>query len=293
MSAPLSLRGSRPRWHTRNVDKPALSGLYIRSLGQGRSTLLMVHGGPEWDHSYLVPAAERLASGRRVVLFDLRGCGRSFRCDRVEDYTRRAAAADVVAVARSLEPPIDLLGFSFGGRLALLAAQMQPRLFRSLILASTSTRGHVTWDPEPAERARRRRAVEDELSRLGPAERAERTRRLALASLPLDVGDEEAIPRVRPAIEAIRFSDAWWQAYEGGGLASEAPIDASWLADSPLPVLVVHGERDYRFPADDSAWLAGAPAVERALIEGAGHLAHLEAPERWNDAVASFLARLD
>ncbi len=268
----------------------APEGIYVRELGEGASTLLMVHGGPDWDHSFLVPAARPLSAHRRVMLFDLRGCGRSFRCERAGDYTREAAAGDLLQLARNLPRPIDLLGFSFGGRLAIRAAEREPNRFRSLILASTATRAAVSWDPEPAERARRRRAAEAELARLAPkGDPAAHTRALALSGLELDVWDRALIPRIRPIIEAVRFSGEWSRDI----LAAERPIDGSWLARSELPVLVVHGERDLRFPADDSAWLAAREGVRRSIIPDAGHLVHLEAPEAWGRAVADFLAERD
>ncbi len=73
----------------------------------------------------------------------------------------------------------------------------------------------------------------------------------------------------------MRFSGEWRRDL----LAAERPVDGSWLARSDLPVLVVHGERDLRFPADDSAWLAAREGVRRITLPSAGHLAHLEAPE--------------
>jgi pimeloyl-ACP methyl ester carboxylesterase len=45
--------------------------------GPAERTLLVVHGGPDWDHSYLLEPLRRLAGQRRVLLPDLRGCGRS------------------------------------------------------------------------------------------------------------------------------------------------------------------------------------------------------------------------
>src|SRR4051794_4136740 len=51
--------------------------LFVRRFGVGRRNLVMVHGGPDWDHSYLLPPVPLLARHATVTLFDLRGCGRS------------------------------------------------------------------------------------------------------------------------------------------------------------------------------------------------------------------------
>ena len=41
--------------------------------------LLVIHGGPDRDHSYLREPLARLAGSRRLLMPDLRGCGRSTR----------------------------------------------------------------------------------------------------------------------------------------------------------------------------------------------------------------------
>ena len=54
--------------------------LFVRRFGDpALPMLVVVHGGPTWDHSYLLPAVAALADLAHVVLFDLRGCGRSSR----------------------------------------------------------------------------------------------------------------------------------------------------------------------------------------------------------------------
>jgi len=55
---------------------------WYRSIGvnaPGRLPLLVLHGGPGATHQYLEPLAELAASGRRVILYDQLGCGRSDR----------------------------------------------------------------------------------------------------------------------------------------------------------------------------------------------------------------------
>src|SRR4051812_7381202 len=50
--------------------------LYYREVGAG-SPLLMLHGGPDFDHSYLLPDLDRLAGSFRLIYYDQRGRGRS------------------------------------------------------------------------------------------------------------------------------------------------------------------------------------------------------------------------
>jgi pimeloyl-ACP methyl ester carboxylesterase len=92
--------------------------LFVRRYGDpALPMLIVVHGGPTWDHSYLLPAAARLADLAHVVLFDLRGCGRSSRTPPVGDLPVAALqpeflADDIAALIRHYgAAQADVLGF--------------------------------------------------------------------------------------------------------------------------------------------------------------------------------------
>jgi hypothetical protein len=42
------------------------TSLYVREVGQG-TPLIVLHGGPDFDHAYLLPDLDRLANGFRLV----------------------------------------------------------------------------------------------------------------------------------------------------------------------------------------------------------------------------------
>src|SRR5207248_11657707 len=69
---------------------------------QAERTLLVVHGGPDWDHSYLREPLSQLAGSHRVVMPDLRGCGRSTSGLPDEWYTPDAEVSDLLALVDEL-----------------------------------------------------------------------------------------------------------------------------------------------------------------------------------------------
>jgi pimeloyl-ACP methyl ester carboxylesterase len=99
-------------------------------------TLLLVHGGGSTigtNWSALIPLA---AATRRVVAVDLQGHGRTGPTDRAASFER--SADDIAALlAEQGDTPVDVLGFSNGGNVAIRLAQRHPHLVRRLILAST------------------------------------------------------------------------------------------------------------------------------------------------------------
>ena len=110
------------------------ASLYVRVVGQG-PPVLVLHGGPDFDHSYLLPELDRLGDAFRVVYYDQRGRGRSAEHVRPEDVSLGSDVEDVDAVRRhlGLEAPI-LLGHSWGTVLALEYALRHPRQVSRLIL---------------------------------------------------------------------------------------------------------------------------------------------------------------
>jgi pimeloyl-ACP methyl ester carboxylesterase len=50
--------------------------LFYREIGQGRP-MIVLHGGPDFDHRYLLPELDRLSDSLRLIYYDQRGRGRS------------------------------------------------------------------------------------------------------------------------------------------------------------------------------------------------------------------------
>src|SRR5260221_7691210 len=104
-------------------------GAVIRTFEGGEGPpLLLVHGfgGAAWNFSELGP----LLPGRRLIIPDLPGHGASSPLP----APTLAGFADVVA--EILDEPMDVLGHSMGGVVALRLAARHPMLARSLIPAA-------------------------------------------------------------------------------------------------------------------------------------------------------------
>ncbi|MBK5188196.1 MAG: alpha/beta fold hydrolase, partial [Gemmatimonadaceae bacterium] len=86
--------------------------------------LLVLHGGPGASHDYLLPQMLELASDHRLIFYDQRGGGRS-RSDDRSPITWQTHVEDLAALVRELSrelslEPLTLVGYSWGGLLALL-----------------------------------------------------------------------------------------------------------------------------------------------------------------------------
>jgi pimeloyl-ACP methyl ester carboxylesterase len=258
--------------------------------GTGERPLLVVHGGPDWDHSYLVEPLIRLPERYGLLFPDLRGCGRSSRGLADEQYSWDLAVEDLVALIDELGlPRVDVLGFSTGGMLALRLALRAPRRMRRLIIASSSV------EPVPpdafagwAERDRRRAAAAEADGRL---DGLELTRAWAFGSAAENVWRAEALPDYLSRLERINFSGDWARQWRAGRLGDARPADSRRrLDETGIPVLLLHGRQDMTFP---SALAEAAAAAMRTatvrILDDAGHMAHIDQPDRWLAAVLEFL----
>jgi pimeloyl-ACP methyl ester carboxylesterase len=118
-----------------------VEGTKLRPVGtrmQEVPTLLLLHGGPGFDHSEYKLGFSQLADIAQLIYLDHRGNGRSA-SGPTDGWNLASWADDVRAFCDVLE--IDrpmVLGHSFGGIVAILYATRYPDHPAKLILASTS-----------------------------------------------------------------------------------------------------------------------------------------------------------
>ena len=106
---------------------------------RSQPVLLLVHGGGstiESNWGRLIPALE---SSRRMLAVELRGHGRTGSGDQAASF--EGSADGVAALLEELSPgPVDVLGFSNGGQVAMQLAIRHPGAVRRLIVASAPFR---------------------------------------------------------------------------------------------------------------------------------------------------------
>ena len=116
--------------------------LYYEWHGQPHDSqppLLLVHGGGstiESNWGQLIPALE---SSRRMLAVELQGHGRTGPGDRAASF--EGSADGVAALLEELAVgPVDVLGFSNGGQVAMQLAVRHPLAVRRLVVASAPVR---------------------------------------------------------------------------------------------------------------------------------------------------------
>ncbi len=113
--------------------KLAIDGETMRE----KPTMLVLHGGPGFDHAGLRPYFDRFADTHQVIFIDHRGNGRSG--GEADSWTLAQWGDDIHAFCQTLgiDKPI-VYGLSFGGMVTMSYAARHPDAPSKLILASTA-----------------------------------------------------------------------------------------------------------------------------------------------------------
>jgi pimeloyl-ACP methyl ester carboxylesterase len=259
------------------MDEVEVGGLRITYERRGSGPpLVLLHGYVGEASSTWRPQLDGLSGHFTVVAWNAPGAGGS--SDPVESFGM-AGYADCLAGfidALGLRHP-HVLGLSFGGALALALHGRHPGVASSLVLASAYAGWAGSLSPEVAGQ-RLEQALA--LSGLGGDELAAALMPTMFATAPDP--DREA---------AFRTSLA---GFHPAGLRAMARASAedlrAVLPRVDVPTLLVYGDQDVRAPLAVAHQLEAAigPAT-LTVLEGCGHLCHLEAPDRFNRVVTDFL----
>ena len=276
---------------TSTTDVP----LYWASYGPDDApALLVLHGGPGAHHDYLLPQMLALADEHRLVFYDQRGGGRSRTDDRAP-IGWRTHVADLEGVATELGiDPLSIIGYSWGGLLALLHATAVMRGE-----AHHTPDRLVLIDPAPATREHRRvfetelarrqssasiAAMREELAASGLRERdpeAYRQRGFEL-SVAGYFADPALARDLTPFRVTGRIQQSVWDSLGDYDLRDD-------LAALRVPALVTHGSDD-PIPVESSVEIARALGARLVVIDGSGHVPYVERPEPLFAAIRRFLA---
>jgi len=250
--------------------------LRVLDLGGGPATpVLLVHGFGADLNTWMFNQPV-LAESRRAIALDLPGHGGSIKLlDAAVDAASFAADIDRALAALGVER-VHLVGHSMGGAIALASASRQPERVASLTLIASAGLG-----PEingnfigGFVRAQRRREMQEVLTLLvhDPA--------MVSRQMVEDVLRYKRLDGVAAALE--RLAQDWFPNGVQRVALAEIAINLA------LPVQLIWGRDDRIIPLAQAEALA--PKLTVHVIDGAGHLPHMEKSGEVNRLIAAFIA---
>lgn len=294
MTAPL------PAPRASGVTTTTAAPLYWARYGvSGAPPLVLLHGGPGADHAYLLPQMLELGDRFDLLFYDQRGGGRSRSEDR-DPITWRTHVSDLAQLLRELVPgPFTVVGYSWGGLLALLYASEAFPDDPSEAAALPAPDRMVLIDPAPAtgplrdqfeaELAWRQRSPDVErlrrdldasgLRQRDPAAFRRRAFEISVAGY---FAQPERARELTPFRVIARVQQSVWASLAGVDLSGALPRVRA-------PTLVIHGRED-PIPLESSRRIATAlPRARLVVLDDCGHVPYVEAPAALFTAIRRFL----
>lgn len=274
--------------------------MYAREVGQG-TTIVTLHGGPDFDHSYLLPELDGLSDSYRLIYYDQRGRGRSARGVKPEDVTLASDIADMDAVRRHFKlNSVALLGHSWGTVLALEYALRYPGRASCLILMNPSPASHGDY-------------MELRKAWLESRPDATEQRKAIVATAAFKEGDPDAVTayyriHFKPALareeDYEKIIARFRTSFTKEGILKARAVEDRLMQDTwslpdydllpklktlKIPVLVIYGDHDF-IPAATAEHITHAmPNARMVTLKDCGHFSYLECPAAVREQIDAFL----
>lgn len=301
MSSNLQSKRSMPREGYVPVDG---ASLYYREVGGGQP-IIVLHGGPDFDHRYLLPDMDRLSNAYRLIYYDQRGRGKSLSQRGPEDISISTEIDDLERLRKYLQlDPIAVLGHSWGGHLAMEYAIRHPSRVSHLILMNTSVASHGDYLLMRQEIRGRRAAYEEVLNKMvasteymgGDPDAVTATYRIHYGTM---IKQPEHLERLMTSLRLSFTKEGILRGRE----IEDRLVRETWLsADFDLfpklerlsvPTLVIHGDYDV-IPVPCVTRIAQAiPGAHFVLLKDCGHFPYIEAPDKLREAINEFFGSND
>lgn len=254
----------------------------MRASERSDRPLLVLIGGMTQTLASWGGQMQPLSRSRPVLAYEARGQGETELSLADVGLARQADDLDALLRALDVHAPVDVCGFSFGGRVALAFADRHRGRVRRLVVSGVGMDRGVVG----------RLIVQGWIATLATGD----LEALARVSLPDIVGPtylEKYANLVEPMVKAVVQRNS----YEGIVALFRQTLgrrDPEWSAAAiadriDVPALVMGGALDRLAPPSEVEALAAAMKARHRSFPHAGHTIPIEAREAWHDAVVEFL----
>jgi pimeloyl-ACP methyl ester carboxylesterase len=250
--------------------------------------VVLSHGMGDSRTCWRFVTPQLVAAGYRVATPDLRGLGES--SVGFADYSRTETAGDLLALIRHLGGPAVIVGHSYSGGAATIAAAREPELVSGIVEVDAFTRAQ-------------------KLDLIGMLRNGHHRKGMSLLLRAGMFGSvnlwarylDHAYPGPKPADWNAQLAAMRANLSEPGrmrvlqAMGRSAPTDAgASLASVRCPALVMAGalDPDWSSPQAEVDGIVAemAPGIATGtLIDGAGHYPHVQFPDRVTGLLLSFL----
>jgi len=276
--------------------------LYYREVGQG-TAIIVLHGGPDFDQSYLLPEMDRLADSFHLIYYDQRGRGRSAEGVKPEDVTLESEMADLDRVRQYFHlDKVTLLGHSWGTVLALEYALRHPERVSRLVLmdpAPASAEDVNQFRKERLEKWPVLMELKKAIAETAAYKEADPEAVVAYYRQHFKPGfaRSEAYERLILKMQA-RFIEQGKEGILKSRAVEDRLVNETWaspagynlhprLKNLDIPTLVITGDHDF-FPFAAEHIAQAIPKARLVTLRDCGHFPYLECPVPLREQINAF-----
>jgi pimeloyl-ACP methyl ester carboxylesterase len=267
-----------------------VGGVRLTYVEQGSGeTIVFVHGAPS-DLRAWEPVRNEIAQRYRFIAYTQRYFGTDPWPDDGKNFSVKMLADDLAKFIQTLNAgPVHLVGWSYGGLVALLVAVNDPSLVRSLILYEPSVLS-VLHEESPEGKIAR----EDRAKMFGPFVAAAKSGDFMRAAKLL----QESVFQLTPG-EFDHLPQEWQRRVLDNArtvpllLAAPPPpaITCGKLKDFGRPTLIMRGEKTQPFYSLTSGAIAKCvPRAKEAILQNVNHGGPNRDPKAFSAAIFEFLS---
>jgi pimeloyl-ACP methyl ester carboxylesterase len=258
---------------------------FVREAGAGPAVLCL-HSNASTSGQWRA-LIERLAPRHHVIAPDSYGAGRSPEWPSDREITLADEVALIDPLLQRVPGPLALVGHSYGGAIALMAALARPQRVRALVLYEPTLFALIDAQRPPPNEAD---GIRGTVARSAAALEAGDTDGAAQAFIDywMGPGSWAATPAARkpPIAESVRNVRRWAHAL----LREPTPLAAFGALDMPV-LCLSGGNTTASARAVTRLLLTMLPRAQTLQLAGLGHMGPITHPEVVNAAIDEFLAR--
>ena len=274
-----------------SVKRMIVNGVNLTYLEQGQGAPVVFLHGLATDHRIWESHYEAVARRHRCIALTQRYFGTDPWPDGGANFSMKTHADDLAAFIHELHAgPVNLVGWSYGGAVALAVAVQHPELVASLFTYELALATFVT-DPADAQTA-----ADDRKEMTGPAAMAAKAGdhteavRLLMDGVSAQTGAFDALP---PSVRSVMRDNARMLPLQFTA-PPPLPITGLQLAQLKVPIAFARGEQTrvfYKISTDTaSRCISGSRLI---VIPKARHLWPFQDPAAFSDTLLGFLKDTD
>lgn len=265
---------------------------FKKETGKGEP-LLIVHGGPGLNHTYLLPHLKNLAKWYTLVFYDQRACGRSA-IPSSDSISLKFFADDIEGIRKNLGiEKILLFGHSWGAIPITQYALDYPDRVKGIIYCNPVTLSKE-YDAMIHEKQLTRATGRDSTNRsiiIGSpdfkAGKADAYRRLMMLSFLHSFANESNFDKLKFELQP-KFKQASQALYTGLGNDLKDYNFYNSVQRFRFPTLILHGREDALPLQASERMLESIPNSRLTIFRDSGHFIFIEEPKKFYQEVVTF-----